>query len=106
MDSGKEIGVFRDGQEPQHHEIDNFLDYTMELVKTILAVQDSQQLHEDDWHRTVYVDTMGVGTTEFDLSDKQKKDLIASGKKSPQDYLAWWSNVETDLAINHPSSQR
>ncbi len=39
LNSAKEIGVFRDGQEPQHIEIENFLDYTMQLIKTMMAVQ-------------------------------------------------------------------
>ena len=104
LDSGKEIGVFRDGQEPRHNEIDHFLDYTMQLIKTVLAVQDSQHLHDDDWHRTVYIDTLGVGTTDFDLSDTRKMELVASGKKAAEDYLKWWSDESQDLAINHPSS--
>ena len=104
LDSAKEIGVFRDAQEPQHIEIENFLDYTMQLIKTVLAVQDSQHLHSDDWHRTVYIDTLGVGTTEFDLSDSRKKELVASGKKAAENYLEWWSDESQDLAINHPAS--
>jgi NTE family protein len=105
LDSGKEIGVFRDGQEPQHNEIKHFLDYTMQLVKTVLAVQDSQHLHDDDWHRTVYINTLGVGTTDFDLSSSLKKGLVDSGKKAAENYLKWWSDVSKDLAINHPSSK-
>jgi len=104
LDSEKEIGVFRDGQEPPSNEIASFLDYTMQLIKTVLAVQDSQHLHNDDWHRTVYIDSLGVGTTEFDLSDNRKKQLVASGRKSAEDYLRWWSDTSTDLAINHPTS--
>jgi len=104
LDSAKEIGVFRDGDEPQHHEVEHFLDYTMQLIKTILATQDSQHLHGDDWHRTVYIDTLGVGTTEFDLSDARKKELVNSGKKATEKYLTWWSDVAEDLAINHPTA--
>ncbi|WP_413911344.1 patatin-like phospholipase family protein [Desulfobacula sp.] len=106
LDSAKEIGVFRDGQEPQHNEIKHFLDYTMQLVKTVLAVQDSQHLHDDDWHRTIYIDTLGVGTTDFDLSSSRKKELVDSGEKAANNYLKWWSDVSKDLAINHPSSKK
>lgn len=63
-----------------------------------------QHLHGGDWHRTVYIDTLGVGTTDFDLSDSRKKDLVASGKKATEDYLKWWSDESQDLAINHPAS--
>lgn len=104
LDSAKEIGVFRDAAEPKHHEIENFLDYTMQLIKTILATQDSQHLHTDDWHRTVYIDTLGVGTTEFDLSESRKKELVVSGKKAAENYINWWSDINNDLAINHPTS--
>ena len=106
LDSAKEIGVFRDGQEPQHNEIKHFLDYTMQLVKMVLAVQDSQHLHNDDWHRTIYIDTLGVGTTDFDLSSSRKKELVDSGEKAANNYLKWWSDVSKDLAINHPSSKK
>ncbi|MGF1727749.1 patatin-like phospholipase family protein [Photobacterium nomapromontoriensis] len=104
LDSGKEIAVFRDGQTPKSVEIENFLDYTMQLIKTALAAQDSQHLHSDDWQRTVYIDTLGVGTTDFDLSDKLKRALAKSGRESAQRYLDWWSDVNDDLAINHPTS--
>ena len=104
LDSAKEIGVFRDGQESRHNKIENFLDYTMQLINTVLAVQNSQHLHSDDWHRTVYIDTLGVGTTDFDLSDNRKTKLVASGKKAAEDYLKWWSDVSKDLAISHPTS--
>lgn len=104
LDSAKEIGVFRDAQEPQHHKIDSFFDYTMQLIKTLLAAQDSQHLHDDDWHRTVYIDTLGVNTTDFDLSDARKKDLVESGKQSAQKYFDWWEDDSKDIAINHPIS--
>ncbi len=104
LDSKKEIGIFRDGQEPQHNEIDNVLDYTMQLIKTILAVQDTQHLHDDDWHRTVYIDTLGVATTDFDLSDTLKKELVASGRKATENYFKWWADTSKDVAKNHPAS--
>lgn len=104
LDSAKEIGVFRDGQEPNSNEIDNFLDYTMQLIKTVMSVQDSQHLHGDDWHRTVYIDSLGVDTTDFDLSDNRKKDLVTSGREAAKKYLEWWSDISQDLAVNHPSS--
>ncbi|MEH6453563.1 MAG: patatin-like phospholipase family protein [Psychromonas sp.] len=104
LDSGKEIAIFRDGEEPQHNKIDNFLDYTWQLLNTIMAVQDSQHLHSDDWQRTVYVNTLGVSTIDFNLSDKRKKELITSGKDAAIKYFEWWEDKANDLAINHPLS--
>ncbi|MCE9687448.1 patatin-like phospholipase family protein [Shewanella sp. AS16] len=104
LDSVQDIGVFRDGQTPKRAEIEHFLDYTMQLVKTLLSVQDSQHLHSDDWQRTVYINTFGVGTTDFNLTDKVKEMLVKSGKDSTKNYLKWWSDVSNDLAVNHPNS--
>lgn len=104
LDSGKEIGIFRDGQEPQHTRIENFLDHTIQLVETILDAQNNQHLHSDDWHRTIYIDTLGVKTTQFDLSDDLKNDLIKSGNDATVEYLKWWNGRGEDKPINHPSS--
>jgi len=104
LDSGKEIAVFRDGQEPPSEIIDNFLDYTMALIGTVLDVQGSYHLHSDDWQRTVYIDTIGVKTTDFDLPNPKKNELIAEGRKGAEQYLEWWEDTLNDLAVNHPGS--
>jgi NTE family protein len=104
LDSGREIAVFRDGQEPQSVDIENFLDYTMQLIKSLLSVQENQHLHSDDWHRTVYIDTHGISTFDFDLSEESKKILINSGIGAATNYLEWWNDTGNDLAINHPES--
>ncbi len=104
LDSAKEIGVFRDGDSPPGHDIDNLLDYTTQLIQTMLDAQDNQHLHSDDWHRTIYVDSLGVDTTEFDLDEDTKKALVRSGRKSTRAYLKWWNDIDNDLAINHPTA--
>jgi NTE family protein len=104
LDSEQEIGVFRDGDEPAREDIDNLRDYTFAVIKTVLNAQENQHLHTDDWHRTVYIDSLGVGTTDFDLTTKQKNALIKSGKEHTERYLTWWNDTGKDLAINHPGS--
>lgn len=104
LDSAKEIGVFRDGDSPASHDIDNLLDYTTHLVGTLMDSQDNQHLHSDDWHRTIYIDSLGVGTTDFDIKHNQKNALVRSGRNSTIDYLKWWDNTGDDRAINHPDA--
>ena len=67
--------MFRDHAEPPSREIDDFFSYAWGLVQTLLNAQESRHLHSDDWHRTIYIDTLGVETTEFDLSDERKEAL-------------------------------
>ena len=94
LDTKEEIAVFRDQAEPPHRPIENFCDYTLALVHTLLESQSSSHLHSDDWHRTVYIDTLGVETTDFDLSDAKKKELVQSGREGAEKYFAWYDSAE------------
>ncbi len=94
LDTKEEIAVFRDHAEPVSKTIDSFFDYSWALVNTILEAQQSNHLHSDDWCRTVYIDTVGVGTTDFDLSDDKKNELIDSGVAGATDYFDWYDNAE------------
>jgi len=37
---------------------------------------------------------LGVSTTDFDLSDAKKKELVASGRDGALQYLEWYDNPE------------
>lgn len=101
LDSKQEIGVFRYGNEPQHNRINDFFDYVKALVTTLIESQASTHLHSDDWQRTIYIDTLGVGTTDFDLSDAMKKKLEDSGRTGAEDYLRWFNSDQSNPA-NRP----
>ena len=101
LDSKQEIGVFRYGAEPAHHRIDDFFDYVKSLVTTIVESQANTHLHNDDWQRTIYIDTLGVGTTDFDLSDAMKKKLENSGMKGAKAYFEWFNNPKSN-PVNRP----
>jgi len=102
LDSETEIGVFRDEKEPQHNQIDSFANYVEALVKTIMASQDNRHIHTDDWHRTVYINTLDAGTTEFDMSHEKKLKMIDSGRKGTDKYFDdWYDDRQTDM-LNRP----
>ena len=88
--------MFRDGAEPVHHDIDNFLEYAVGLIRAVLSVQENQHLHSDDWHRTIYIDTIGVRTTDFDMSDSEKLGLIEQGRLGVTAYFDWYDNPPAD----------
>ncbi|MDP4912649.1 MAG: patatin-like phospholipase family protein [Pseudomonadales bacterium] len=93
LDSKAEIAVFRDHAEPPRRPVNNFFDYTWALIHTVLEAQQGAHLHNDDWARTVYIDSLGVGTTDFDLADARKKALIQSGKDGVTEYFAWYDDA-------------
>lgn len=92
LDSPKEIAAFRDQAEPEHRNIGDFFDYAGALVKTVMNVQQSMHLHSDDWQRTIYIDTLGIGTTEFSLSQDKKDALKKSGNDGAVRYFEWYDN--------------
>lgn len=102
LDSKQEIGVFRDAKEPQHHKIDDLFDYALALITTIMESQGNMHLHSDDWQRTVYIDTLGVGTTDFDITDTMKKNLETSGVKGMKDYFKWFDS-KNGVPVNKPA---
>lgn len=101
LDSKEEIAMFRDGAEPPVTPINDFFDYAFALVRTMMKAQDNRHLHDDDWHRTVYIDTLGVGTTDFDLKDARKRDLVRSGEENSRKYFQWYDDPANE-PINRP----
>jgi NTE family protein len=102
LDTKKEIAVFRHGEEPVHNKIDSFPDYAKALVGAILENQASMHLHSDDWHRTVYIDTLDVSGIDFKLSNEKKDELIESGRKSMKAYIDWYENPMDEIPKNRP----
>jgi NTE family protein len=101
LDTAKEIAVFRDQAEPPRHKVEDFFDYVFALVDTVLNAQESQHLHSDDWQRSIYIDTLGVRTTDFDLDDGKKEALVKSGKENTEKYFAWYDDPASQPA-NRP----
>ena len=103
LDSEVEVAMFRDGAEPSPEDVEDFFDYGKALIKTIMNAQDNTHIHGNDWQRTVYIDTLKVNTTDFDLSDEKKQALVESGANGVKDYFKWYDNASgKKLPNNHP----
>ena len=105
LDTKEEISVFRDQKPPVAHRIDSFVEYAKGLIGTMLEAQESQHLHSDDWQRSIYIDTLGVKTTDFDLSDEKKNDLYTSGVTNTQAYFKWYDDKKNS-PVNRVEDRR
>jgi NTE family protein len=103
LDSQTEIKVFRDGQPPVSNPINDFVGFMKALMGAMIDNQASQHLHSDDWHRTIYIDTLGVSTTQFDLSNETKEQLVESGRKFTRSYFDWFDKTGTE-PVNKPAA--
>lgn len=92
LDTREEMALFRDHAEPVTKKIDDFMDYSWALINTVLGAQQNTHLHSDDWARTVYIDTLGVNTTDFDLEEPKKQELVESGRSGTREYFEWFDN--------------
>jgi len=103
LDSKKEIAVFRNFKKPDSKKIKNLRQYAFRLLSTIYNIQSSMHLHSDDWDRTIYIDTLDVGTLSFKINKLKKKELADSGKKCTEEYLKWLNDPKADpVPANRP----
>lgn len=63
------------------------IDYVESLARTMMEAHDRRYLDVADIDRTVQVPTLGVGTTEFDLSARRIEELYQAGKQAVYEAL-------------------
>lgn len=103
LDSSSEIKIFEGFDKPPSFEINDIFDYLKRLIATLLDSQQNRHLHSDDWQRTVYIDSLSVRTTDFDISDELKQQLVESGKTGTERYFQWFDN-SNNRAVNRPDN--
>ena len=96
LDSKEEIEKFRhpDMPMPKKNDIKTLYSYLKALVTTLIDFQDNVHLHSDDWQRTIYIDSKGVNSVNFGLSESEKWDLVESGITNTIEYLKWYNGNE------------
>lgn len=98
LDAREQISLFRDQAEPPYRDIEDFFDFIVAVVRTLLDKEDNEHLHSDDWQRTVYIDTLGTGTMDFDMDSAQKEALVESGRAGVKAYFDWYDDDQTKAA--------
>jgi NTE family protein len=92
LDTSEEIALFRYNEPIKGKKIKTFTDYARCLLSAIIQVQENQHLRSDDWQRTIYINTLDVKTTDFDLSDDKKGALLQEGINGAEDYFKWFED--------------
>ena len=67
------------------------IDYVKNLVLTIMEARDRLYIETADFARTIPIPTLGVRTTDFDLSRERKLELYEAGRTAAEQFLATWS---------------
>ncbi|MBI2452317.1 patatin-like phospholipase family protein [Candidatus Pacearchaeota archaeon] len=72
--------------------ISSLKEYSQTIIDSLIDIVNKMHLSTKDWHRTIYINVGNIKATQFDLSEKQKADLIKRGEKYTEDYLKWFDN--------------
>lgn len=60
------------------------------LFATMMEAHDARYIQDSNFVRTVPIPTLGVQTTEFDLSSERREALYQSGVKAAEEFFAHW----------------
>lgn len=76
--------------EPSHAGPGAVIAYVRDLVATMLEAHDRMYLEQDVYVRTIPIPTLGVRTTELDLSPGRARALYDAGRAAAEAFLATW----------------
>lgn len=93
LDSNQEIARAREKNslsiEDNSQKIKNIKDFTLAIGNYLFEMANSTHLNDNDYKRTIMIDTLGIGTTDFDISEEDKKRLMDSGSEGVREYFEW-----------------
>lgn len=75
---------------PRSGKTDSLPEFAKSIVRTMLEAHDRMYLESASFVRTISVETLGVRTTEFDLSRSRAEALYQSGRKGAESFLEGW----------------
>ena len=83
-----------DPDENKPHPVWGPISFSWALIQTMMEAHDARYIADRDFIRTVPIPTLGVQTTEFDISAARKQALYQSGLTAGQEFFAKWNFAE------------
>ncbi len=85
--------VFSDQANPAQmvqHQINGPISELVAMFFTAMEAHDAYYLRNDKYVRTIPIDTLTIGATDFNLTQQNKNDLYESGESAAKTFLAHW----------------
>jgi NTE family protein len=78
---------------PEHapHGARGLVDLLSSMLHTMMEAHDRLYVEKAEYARTIPIPTLGVGTTEFDLSKDRAEALYESGRTAAEKFLQTWN---------------
>ncbi|GAJ11997.1 unnamed protein product, partial [marine sediment metagenome] len=64
------------------------------LFSTMMEAHDARYIKDEQFIRTIPIPTLGVGTTEFDISREKSEALYQSGREAAEKFFDIWDFTE------------
>lgn len=68
----------------------NIKDYIMDILNTMLEENEMRYIKDSDFIRTIMIPTLGVNSTQFNISNAMKEMLYKSGYSAAEKFLNSW----------------
>jgi len=94
VDSTELIRASRENWNLPPIEIHNLKDHALGILNFLMDYANKVHLKTPDWYRTVFIDTLDVTTTQFDLPAEKIEALIKSGRENTEKYFKWRNEDE------------
>ncbi|MDD1779991.1 patatin-like phospholipase family protein [Enterovibrio sp. ZSDZ35] len=92
LDAKDEIAANKNNWSNVPKDIDNILNYAVAMIGFMRSAANKRHLHKNDWNRTIFIDSLDVTTTDFDLSREKINALLESGERGVNAYFDWRDN--------------
>lgn len=66
------------------------VDYVKAMAQTMMEAHDRMYVQQAQWARTIGIPTLGVGTTEFEITTERALALYESGRSATEKFLETW----------------
>ncbi|MBT2290661.1 patatin-like phospholipase family protein [Paenibacillus albidus] len=76
--------------DPQPHRIRGPFSMLQALVGTMVSAHDERYIEEEKFVRTVKIPTLGIATTQFEITTQQSDALYAAGLQAGEDFFRNW----------------
>lgn len=77
--------------------------FIMSLVTTMMDAHDKAYIDQANYQRTIGIPTMGIQTTQFDLSQADKDLLLRSGQEAAIRFFEQWNFAAHNAEFRNPS---
>ncbi len=81
-------------EEGSPHQIHGPITLLTALFGTMMEAHDARYIQDQHFVRTIPIPTLGVKTTEFDITPEKTEALYQSGRKAAEDFLSTWNFAE------------